>query len=86
MDKYEVEVSHSGEIIRADIERWLRNQVTFLAPLVMLYVGFVIARIQELGVELVSFIPSPQEITAMVLYLLNAIYDLLRKFVQEKTY
>lgn len=61
--------------------KWLENQKAFLLPLAILYLGFVITRITESGVSLQSFVPTAGEVTALVLYVLNAAYDYLRKLL-----
>jgi hypothetical protein len=61
--------------------KWLANQKTFLVPLALLYLGFVIARITDEGVTFMAFVPTPAELTAVVLYILNAGYDYLRKLL-----
>ncbi len=60
--------------------KWLKNQKTFLAPLGVLYLVFVIARVVDAGISLGDFLPTNEVVTAGALYLLNAAYDYLRKF------
>jgi hypothetical protein len=63
--------------------KWLENQILFLRPLVVfigiLYIGFLIPRIEENGISLQDFIPTNGVLTAIALYAGNAIYDYLRK-------
>ena len=59
--------------------KWLENQKIFLIPLALLYLGFIIARVSEHGLSLEAFNPTGGERTALGLYVLNFVYDYLRK-------
>lgn len=63
--------------------KWIENQLVFLRPLAIfigvLYVGFLIPRIEDSGIQLSDFIPTNGVITAAALYIFNGIYDYLRK-------
>lgn len=63
--------------------KWLGNQLDFLKPLgvfiSLLYIGFIIPRIEENGISLSDFIPTNGVITAIALYITNGLYDYLRK-------
>lgn len=63
--------------------KWIENQIIFLRPLfimvAILYLGFLIPRIEQDGVSLRDFVPTNAVITAIVLYIVNATYDYLRK-------
>lgn len=71
-------------------DKWLNNQLTFLKPLVVfvatLYFTPIILNLSEAGhmVSLADFVPSQAVITAIVLYLINALYDLIRKWGAAK--
>lgn len=71
-------------------DKWLNNQLTFLKPLVVfvatLYFTPIILSLSEAGhtVSLADFVPSQAVITAIVLYLVNAVYDLIRKWGTAK--
>ncbi len=73
-------------LIAKDWSRWFDNQKSFLAPLVIFYLVFVISQVQHEGIAPSDFIPSNAVISAMALYVLNAAYDLLRKWSTEKKY
>ena len=68
------------------LAKWFSNQKTFLAPLAIFYLVFVIAQVGQDGVAPADFIPSNAVVSAMVLYLLNALYDLLRKWAGKNEY
>lgn len=85
-EKVTITTSQRFSLNPQDIAKWIKNQKIFLIPLAMIYLAFVIAKVGEGGFALTDFIPSNEVITAMVLYVLNAVYDLLRKWVQVKEY
>lgn len=45
----------------------------------ILYLGFLIPRIEENGVSLRDFVPTNAVFTAVALYIVNGLYDYLRK-------
>lgn len=71
----------------ADIQNWINNLLLFLAPVFLIYVLAVTALIVGANgvVSLSDFVPSAITIGAMVLYVLNAITDLLRKYAKGPT-
>lgn len=79
-------VSKKYNLCRSDIKKWLENQVLFLAPVAIIYIGFVIGNVQDGGFQVNDFALTNSIITAMVLYALSATLDLLKKFVQTKRY
>lgn len=72
-----------------DRQKWIRNQIAFLKPLVLvvaaLYFVPLIGLLGSVGhvVSLADFIPSPETVTAIVLYIVNAAYDLIRKWAGQ---
>jgi len=68
-----------------DKNKWITNQLAFLKPLLIVlaltYVGNLTALLSTPGhiVSWNDFIPTGYQVTAMVLYVTNALYDLLRK-------
>lgn len=80
-----MKISHRFELIRPDLSKWLQNQKIFLAPLGMFYVGSVIALASD-GIGWNDFVPGNEVITAMSLYVLNALFDLFRKWSGESRY
>lgn len=65
----------------ADVQRWIANLIVFLAPVALIYLAAVIATINSSGISLASFAPNALTVGAMVLYVLNAVVDIIRKFV-----
>lgn len=76
-------------ITKLQQDKWLRNQIEFLKPLILFVAGLYFAPIIfELSkadhvVSLADFKPSQAVVTATVLYLINAIYDFIRKWAKE---
>ncbi len=67
-----------------DTNKWKTNLLRFLAPVGVIYLGFVMTQIQTGGFQLSDFTPNNFTQGAIVLYCLNGIFDLLRKFVAGK--
>lgn len=79
-------ISEKWEIISLEWKKWFENQKTFLAPLGMFYVAHVIAQITLDGIGFRDFLPNNSVLSAMGLYLLNAAFDLFKKWSGEKKY
>lgn len=69
-----------------DWKKWFNNALKFLAPLGILYAAFVTANINLDGFQVTDFRPTPEVIGGLVLYILNAGQDFLRKFTSEQRY
>lgn len=65
----------------ADVQRWIANLIVFLAPVALIYLLAVIATINSSGVSFSAFAPNALTVGAMVLYVLNALIDIIRKFI-----
>jgi hypothetical protein len=76
-------MSEKYTLNKEDFKKVLNNAVVFLAPLLLIYLGSVISNIGD-GFALTDFIPDNIVIGAMVLYLLNAMTDVLKKYSQGK--
>lgn len=70
---------------RQDVERTLHHAFRFLIPLALLYLAFVITGVEG-GIELSDFVPNNSVLTAGVLFVLNALFDLLTRLKNENTY
>lgn len=79
--------SEKFDLNRTDKRKWLHNARKFLAPLALLYLGSVIAVISQPGhvVSLNDFVPTTMVVGAMVLYLLNTLFDLFTKWASENS-
>lgn len=64
----------------ADMEKWTKNTMLFLVPVLVLYLGSVVANINLDGFSWSDFALNDVIVGSMVLYVLNTILDLLRKF------
>jgi hypothetical protein len=74
--------STEGELDMVDIKRWIVNLLIFIMPVVLIYANSVLGAINALnGVFAWSiFVPSPLTWGAIVLFLVNSVIDLGRKF------
>ena len=63
-----------------DMQKWGTNLGLFLAPVALIYLVAVITAINNNGVSLADFVPDQLTVGAIVLYVLNAGVDILRKF------
>lgn len=72
-------------LTRADRQKWLNNSLIFLAPLFVLYLVFVQTGITSDGFSMSDFIPTQEVIGGLILYIINTLLDLLRKFVANGT-
>lgn len=67
-------------------QKWIKNQLEFLKPLALfagtLYLAPILTALQQPNhvVSPHDFIPSSQVVTAIVLYMVNAAHDFLRKW------
>lgn len=66
-----------------ELEKFLRNSLFFLAPLLIIYLTFVAANINVDGFQPSDFTPTNEVIGAIILYVLNVILDFLRKYVPD---
>jgi cell shape-determining protein MreC len=74
-------MSPQYSLTTADLKKWGTNLLIFLAPVVLIYLLSVIAVVNSAGVSVAAFVPAPATVGAMVLYVLNGIVDLIRKYV-----
>ena len=71
-----------------DKQKWIRNQLEFLKPLALFSgTAYFLPIIAKLGVEghvvgLQDFIPSSVVVTSITVYIVNALYDLIRKWAK----
>jgi hypothetical protein len=72
-------------ISKEDLQKFARNGLIFLAPLALLYLGFVTAEIKVDGFQPTDVIPTVPVIGAMILYILNVATDFFNKFVKDNT-
>ena len=72
-------------LTREQRSKWVHNMLVFLAPLGVIYCGSVVMALQVEGhvFSLKDFIPTSFTIGAMVLYIMNTLYDLSRKLVEK---
>jgi len=86
METPQIELSPRFKVLPEQWKKWLQNQVEFLKPLLafeaVLYLSPIISGLQSSShvATLQDFIPSALVINSMILYLLNAAFDLFRKW------
>lgn len=73
-------VSPAGKLNKADIQRWLKNLLVFLAPLAIMYLLQLSGSLQNGVLTWESLIPTTTTLGAIQLYVVNGLLDLLRKF------
>lgn len=78
--------SERFQLVAIEWKKWLKNQRVFLAPLGLMYVVFVTAGIKADGIQPTDFIPTNEVLSGAALFVLNAAWDLLRKWGGEETY
>lgn len=63
----------------ADLDKWLINGLVFIAPVMVIYILFVIANINTEGIQWSDFVPNNFVIGSMTLYVLNIALDFFKK-------
>lgn len=79
-----MEPSKSWKFNSADFSAWLNNSLVFLAPLAVVYFGFVQANLQD-GFSFSDFAPNDAVVGAFVLYIVNTATDFFRKLAKDNT-
>jgi hypothetical protein len=68
-------VSKSFQLINKDWEKWAYNASIFFVPVALVFVG-----------ELVKIVPQDWQYGALVLYILNVVTDLIKKWASTNSY
>lgn len=79
-----MEQSPKWTLNKEDWCRWGKNTLTFLGPLVLMYLTFVGGEIQKDGLQPTDFAVNNLVAGAMILYVINSITDLLKKLAVGK--
>lgn len=71
-----------GEISKVELRKWWQNALLFLAPLGIIYFGSVATSLQGPNhvISLQDFALDSFRLGAILTYLVNVIYDFLRKY------
>ena len=64
-----------------DWKKWVVDALYFILPIAAIYLAYVQINMQD-GAAWRDFIPNNVTITAMVVYIINTLQNLLRKFMQ----
>lgn len=67
-----------------DINKVAKNSVIFFSPVALIYLGFVLSAVQVDGFQVKDLIPSSEAVTVIVLWIINTLIDVLKKFSQGK--
>ena len=62
-----------------DWQRWIHNALVFISPVVLIYL-VAVASVLQGGFSWAVFVPTQVVIGSMVLYVVNVLLDLFRKF------
>lgn len=68
---------------RKDLDSWLRVAVLFLAPVLVIYIGFVLGNMDD-GFQWSDFVPNLFVQGAIVAYILNEALAYLKKLKENK--
>lgn len=71
--------SSAWKLNQQDLSKWGKNMLVFLAPLALIYFASIQARINAGEVNIEIFKLTPELTGALILYVLNALTDLLKK-------
>ena len=80
-----VAISEAKQLTRADVSKWLTNARNFLAPVAIIYLADLAPKMND-GFSWGDFRPDAMVQGAMVLYLINVLLDLSRKWAGETKY
>ena len=65
-----------------DWQKWISNTLLFLAPVAVIYFGFVATNLQD-GFSWSDFSINSITAGAIMLYVVNTVLDLARKYVRS---
>jgi aromatic ring-opening dioxygenase LigB subunit len=75
-------ISKRFTLNRQEAEKWATNAAVFLFPVLMIYLSYVIGQIPDPSRFSWGVLVPNQFVTgSMVLYVLNTLYDFLRKWM-----
>ena len=80
-----METSKKWSLNSIDINKWIENAFTFIAPLMVIYIGSVINNINDGGFSWDDFEINTIIDGALILYILNVVLDFFRKFLKDNT-
>lgn len=63
-------------------DKWIRNSLIFLAPLMIMYLLNVQALVLKDGLQTADFALDDKMVGAMMLYLINVALDFFKKYTQ----
>lgn len=78
--------SKKYDLIKEDVKSWGKIALLFLAPVAVLYIGFVITNTGIDGFAWGDFVPNLFIQGVIVVYILNEVLALVKKYVQANKY
>jgi hypothetical protein len=84
-EKKNVTTVPAGQIGSLGWKKWGLNLLSFLNPVLSLYLGFVSTNLGD-GLHSMDFVPNAFILGTMTLYLVNALQDLINKFKGNNQY
>lgn len=67
--------SPKKKLVKADLDRWIRNTIIFFAPALILFLT-----------QLANGVSFQEALPVLYLWLINTLIDVTRKYLQENTY
>lgn len=78
-------MSPAYTLVLTDVKKWGKNLLIFLAPVALIYLVSVTNAASGNAFTPADFVPNTVTVGAMILYVLNAVTDIVRKFVNGNT-
>lgn len=75
-------ISKKWTLNREEIQKVSKNAVVFFSPVALIYLGFVLSAVQKDGFQVKDLVPSSEAVTVIVLWIINTLIDILKKFSQ----
>jgi len=78
--------SNRFQLTRSDVKSWGKVALLFLAPVLGIYLTFVLGGAEADGFQWSDFVPNLFVQGAMVAYVLNELLALIKKWTGENSY
>jgi hypothetical protein len=79
-------ISKKFTLNKQEQEQWATNTLTFLAPLGIIYFGYVVAQVTDpSSFTLEKLIPNQIVTGSLVLYVANSLFDICRKYMAGRS-
>jgi hypothetical protein len=76
------------KLVSGDFSRWFYNLKVFFAPVALMYLApiLLVVSANPTLINVSMFYPSAEIRGALTLYIINALIDILKKFISENGY